>query len=69
MPQRTNHQVQTEQHMKCLDQQLLGKIDAALCEVDQFGEVRLIVVKGKLRFIQILRSESLYRTQIEVGDE
>ncbi len=38
---------------------LIDRIDRALSEVGEFGEVRLVVMKGKLRFIQIMQSESL----------
>ncbi len=37
----------------------ISQIDDALKEVGAFGEVRLVVVKGRLRFIQIMRSESV----------
>lgn len=37
----------------------IGRIDAALAEVGDFGEVRLIKAKGKLRFIQKLQSEEI----------
>jgi hypothetical protein len=30
-----------------------------LCRVGAFGEVRLLVVKGRLRFIEIMRSETI----------
>ena len=43
-----------------LDQ--IRQIDRALAEVGDFGEVRLVKAKGKLRFIQKLDSE-------EVGNE
>lgn len=38
---------------------LITRIDRALSEVGEFGEVRLVVMKGKLRFIQIMQSESV----------
>lgn len=38
---------------------LIDRIDRALSEVGEFGEVRLVVMKGKLRFIQIMQSESV----------
>ena len=42
---------------------VLGQIEEALAEVGDFGEVRLVVVKGRLRFIQIVRSESVGRAE------
>jgi hypothetical protein len=33
------------------------QIDQALARVGQFGEVRLIVVKGRVRFVEIVFSE------------
>jgi hypothetical protein len=39
--------------------QLLERVQAALGGVGPFGEVRLIVQKGRVRFIEVLRSESL----------
>ncbi len=36
-----------------------SQIEEALRKVGDFGEVRLVVVKGKLRFIQIMRSENV----------
>jgi hypothetical protein len=35
------------------------QIEEALRRVGDFGEVRLVVVKGKLRFIQVMRSENV----------
>ena len=40
-----------------LDQEQIKQIDRALAEVGNFGEVRLVKAKGKLRFIQKLASE------------
>jgi hypothetical protein len=37
----------------------VSRIDQALREVGEFGEVTLIVMKGRLRFIQITQSEKL----------
>ena len=36
-----------------------GQIEDALRRVGDYGEVRLIVNKSRLRFIQIVRSESV----------
>jgi hypothetical protein len=42
-----------------LTAQVASQIEEALCRVGEFGEVRLVVVKGRLRFIQIMRSENV----------
>jgi hypothetical protein len=42
-----------------LTAQVASQIEEALCKVGDFGEVRLVVVKGRLRFIQIMRSENV----------
>jgi hypothetical protein len=39
--------------------QILRRLEAALGSVGAFGEVRLVVLKGRVRFIEVLRSESL----------
>lgn len=36
----------------------IRRVDEALVRVGDFGEVRLVVTKGRLRFIQVLQSES-----------
>lgn len=45
--------------MVFLNRHLVRQIDEALGKVGDFGEVRLVVVKGRLRFIQIVRSETV----------
>jgi hypothetical protein len=42
-----------------LSPSVVRKIDCALRRVGQFGEVRLVVVKGKVRFIQVMQSEEI----------
>lgn len=48
-----------EKPLRCLTAQLIARIDDAACQVNQFGEVRLVFVKGELRFIQVLVSEMI----------
>lgn len=48
-----------------LNSHLIRQIDEALQEVGAFGEVRLVVIKGRLRFIQIVRSEAIDGATIE----
>jgi hypothetical protein len=38
---------------------LVRKIDCALRRAGQFGEVRLVIQKGKVRFIQVVQSEDV----------
>ena len=45
--------------LRMLNPDLITKIDDALCQVGAFGEVGLIIVKGKLRFIKTVASESV----------
>ena len=40
-----------------LTQPIIAQIDRALRRVGEFGEVRLVVAKGKLRFIETTLSE------------
>ncbi len=49
----------TVPEVKILDAEQIKRIDAALAAVGDFGEVRLIKTKGKLRFIQKVKSEKL----------
>lgn len=45
--------------LNCLDAEQIKRIDKALCDIGDFGEVRLIKSKGKLRFIQKVSSEDV----------
>ena len=45
--------------LKFLNSETANLIDRALQEVGDFGEVRLLVEKGRLRFIQKTRSEKV----------
>jgi hypothetical protein len=45
--------------LRFLSPEAVSRIDQALREVGEFGEVTLIVMKGRLRFIQITHSEKL----------
>jgi hypothetical protein len=42
-----------------LSPSVVRKIDCALRRVGQFGEVRLVMQKGRLRFIEVLQSEEV----------
>ena len=49
--------------LKFLDPEIASLIDRALQEVGDFGEVRLLVEKGRLRFIQKTRSEKVANSE------
>jgi len=61
----TNHDVEPVAQsaslgrLKFLNPEMASLIDRALQEVGDFGEVRLLVEKGRLRFIQKTRSEKV----------
>ncbi len=48
--------------LTCLDAEQIKRIDQALSDIGDFGEVRLIKAKGKLRFIQKVHSEEFHQT-------
>jgi hypothetical protein len=50
---------ETEDCLRFLSPSLVQRIDEALRRVGEFGEVRLIVVKGELRFIEVVTSENI----------
>ena len=45
--------------LQCLSIRHIRAIDDALAAIGDYGEVRLIKNRGKLRFIQTLRSQGL----------
>jgi hypothetical protein len=45
--------------LRFLSPEAVSHIDQALQKVGEFGEVTLVVMKGRLRFIQITQSEKL----------
>ncbi len=47
------------QPLKCLSRHQIWAIDEALAMIGAFGEVTLVKNRGKLRFIEITRSEDL----------
>jgi hypothetical protein len=58
-PARSTPISEAEDAQHFLTPDLVRRVDAALCRVGLFGEVRLVVVKGRLRFIQVVHSESV----------
>lgn len=48
-----------EDELTFLTRQNVRRVDEALSRLGPYGEVRLIVVKGRLRFIQTMRSEEV----------
>ncbi len=61
-PARPDHPRSVDDRLRFLDESLVAKIDQALCRVGEFGEVVLVVVKGRLRFIQVTQSENLHES-------
>lgn len=51
--------IQLPSPLAVLTPEQISRVDQALARVGQFGEVRLIVQRGRLRFVQILRSEDV----------
>lgn len=49
----------TDRPLKSLSLRQMYAIDEALAAVGHFGEVRLVKNRGKLRFIQTVRSEDI----------
>lgn len=58
----------SESLMALTPEQVL-QVDRALASVGPFGEVRLVKVKGRLRFIQKLDSRDLLRGDGASGEE
>ncbi len=50
---------QPDDYGRSLDPAVLHRIEQALARVGDFGEVRLIVVRGQLKFIETLQSENM----------
>ncbi len=50
-----------------LTPELTHRLEAALRDVGAFGEVRLVVLKGRVRFIETVRSESVVRRPEDEG--
>ncbi len=48
--------------LEVLNPSLVLQVDRALAKVGAFGEVRLVVAKGQLRFIQMMHSERVGQT-------
>ena len=42
-----------------LEPAIIQRIRQALDRVGDFGDVRLVVVKGEIKYIQVMRSESI----------
>jgi hypothetical protein len=60
-PDNAGYLLHLAEPLRCLDPQLIARIDQALCRVGDFGEVRLVVAKNQIRFIQVTQSESIAR--------
>ena len=59
---RAEHTVMIPELLKVLTPEQVMQIDRALGSIGPFGEVRLVKVRGRLRFIQQLDSYDLLRS-------
>ena len=55
----TKRRILLPEPLRCLTPELVARIDEAVCRVGQFGEVRLVLIRGDLRFIQVTVSENV----------
>ncbi|HQN44999.1 MAG TPA: hypothetical protein PLA25_12750, partial [Anaerolineaceae bacterium] len=62
-PVKKDDKTQPADDIRFLQPEQILLIDHALEQVGQFGEVRLIVEKGKLRFIEISQSMDVTKLQ------
>ncbi|HQF63904.1 MAG TPA: hypothetical protein PLT26_15495 [Anaerolineaceae bacterium] len=62
-PVKKDSKTQPTDDVRFLQPEQILLIDHALEQVGQFGEVRLIVEKGKLRFIEISQSMDVTKLQ------
>ncbi|HNR46023.1 MAG TPA: hypothetical protein PKO03_03075 [Anaerolineaceae bacterium] len=62
-PVKKDEKTQPADDIRFLQPEQILLIDHALEQVGQFGEVRLIVEKGKLRFIEISQSMDVTKLQ------
>jgi hypothetical protein len=63
-----NNQVLPEPLQVLTPEQVLV-VDRALASIGPFGEVRLVKVKGRVRFIQQLHSHNLLQSSASAGSE
>jgi hypothetical protein len=62
---RTTRSFAEDRSFRFLDDETALKIDQALCKIGEFGEVRLVVVKGRLRYIQTMQSENVREAHVQ----
>lgn len=55
----TRRRLTLPEPLRCLTPELIARIDEAVCRVGQYGEVRLVLIRGDLRFIQVTVSENV----------
>ena len=63
MSEETMNTGMLSEPLRMLTPKQVLKVDQALASIGPFGEVRLIKVKGRLRFIQKLESHDLLGSQ------
>ncbi len=55
--------------VRFLTPQLVCQVEDALTRVSPFGEVRLVVQRGKLRFIEVVQSQAVDASTILVDGD
>ncbi|RMD61716.1 hypothetical protein D6833_07875 [Candidatus Parcubacteria bacterium] len=58
-PKPTTYGLELSAPLHILNPALIEQVEHALKQVGSFGEVRLVVVKGRLRFIQVMQSQAV----------
>ncbi len=66
---RPRHSVVLPRPLQALTPEQVMQVDQALASIGPFGEVRLIKLKGRLRFIQQLESHDLSQSNGPSGEE
>lgn len=51
----------TTERIPFMTPHLVQRLETALSSIGAYGEVRLVVLKGRVRFIETMRSESIGR--------
>ena len=68
-PFRSVKESQIHASVRFLGQEQIQMIDEALAEIGEFGEVRLVVEKGRLRFVVTQTSRDALRWQAGPSDK
>ena len=69
-PRRSKQVLKRDRQLRFLSEREINLIDSALSSVGSFGEVKLMVEKGRLRFIASTTSyDALKWDQVEIEQE